>query len=153
MRQFILTFTLLAFALVGCASTPEGRAIQFGEIQKVTVDSLGNTFLDVCEEIVTPACKEENASMTAAGTPWSKEDRVACLGPCASEPSSKIKTALDAVIAAQVALFGLLKGGESDEGRLKSARDELREAGERLLRVLEETGARDLVERKLLGAK
>lgn len=153
MRKIVATFALLVFPVLACASTPQGRALQFGEIQKVTVDGLGNTYLDVCEQIVTPDCVAQNAAMTEAGTPWSQDDRVACLGPCASEPASKIQVGLDAVIAAQLVLFGLLKAGESDESKLKAARDELREAGERLLRVLEETGARDLVERKLLGAK
>lgn len=152
MRKLLLTFTLAAFTLTGCASTPQGKLHQAAEIQKISVDGLGNTYLDVCEQVVKPKCVAENDAAKEAGKPWTKEERIACLKPCDSDTASKIKTALDAVIAAQLVIYGLLKSGESDESKLKAARAELREAGERLLQVLEDLGARDFIESKLFGS-
>lgn len=151
MRKLLLTFTLAAFTFTGCASTPQGKLHQAGELQKIGVDGVGNTYLDICEEVVRPECIAKNDAAAASGTPWTKEDRVACLKPCDSETASKIKLALDAVIAIQLTVFALLKSGESDENKLKAAREELREAAEHLLEILEETGARDFVESKLFG--
>lgn len=135
-----------------CATTPQGRLHQAAQTQKIVVDGLGKTYLDICEKIVRPRCVAENESSKTTGSPWSKEERIACLKPCDSETASSIQAGLDVVLAAQLVVFEVLKSGETGPA-LDTARSNLGDAAQHLLRMMESTGARELVESKLLGDK
>ena len=142
----LLVFTVL---LAGCATTPRGQLHQAAQIQKIAVDGLADTYLDVCEQVVMPQCIQKNEESKATSAPWTQEDRVACLRPCDSSTAQVIQTALDGVIAAQLVVLAALRS--EDEGGLVEARSELEEAADRLLSVLKETGAEKLVKEKLFG--
>jgi hypothetical protein len=149
MRKLLPPIILLL--ALGCATTPQGRLKQAATYQKLAVDGLGNTYVDVCEQVQKPRCIQKNEESKSTEHPWTSEDRIACLSPCDSETAIKIKTGLDAVVATQLVVLGLLKAGEADEAKLSAARAELAEASEILLKILDETGARDFVSSKLLG--
>jgi len=151
MKKLLLTSVLSSVLLSGCATTPEGKLHQGAKMQKVGVDGLANTYLDICEQIVRPQCIADNAAAKETEDPWEEEDRVACLTPCNSDNAAKIQTGLDAVIAAQLVVYGILKAGGASPEQLDKARAELAEAVERLKNVLDDTGATDFVLGKLYG--
>jgi hypothetical protein len=150
--RIALVLVNLLLLTPSCATTPQGRLHQTARTQKIVVDGLGNTYLDICEQIVRPRCVAENEASKLSGSPWDKEDRIACLKPCDSETASSIQAGLDVVLAAQLVVFQILKSGETGPD-LETARANLGDAAQHLLRLMESTGARELVESKLFGDK
>ncbi len=137
---------LLIALLAACATNPRARARRGALIQKATVDGMGQAYLGYCEIVRKPACIESDAAATEAGTPQTKDDRVACLRPCDSATAEMIQSAVDLVRTEQTVLFELLRGDATD-AELAAQRAQLRRAADQMILLMESTGAMDLLQR------
>lgn len=126
------------------ASTPEGRTHQAALASKAFLDASGEIYLAACQEDVRPRCVEADRSATAAGTPQTQEDRVACLGPCGSAVAERIQKYTGLVRTAQLLVWRLLATGAS-AAELEKAESELRIAIAALLEEMRKGGVDELI--------
>lgn len=150
--SFFVAFGLafIAFAITGCATSPRGRARQAAVVQKASVDGTGQAYLSYCKIVRKPACVAADKAASEAGTPQSKEDRIACLRPCDSATATKVQTAVDVVRTAQTALFEAIRDNATPE-ELAASRAQLQRAASQLILLLQEVGAMDLLDEAVEG--
>jgi hypothetical protein len=134
-------FILIVLAAGACAHTPQQRTETAAIITKSTADGLGLGYLEYCKEVRMPACVEAARKASESGAPTTQEERVACLRPCDSATADRIKAAVDILRTAQTAVWLLLTRGDATAAELEAAREQLLRSAQKLLALLEETGA------------
>ena len=147
MRLPIPLLLVAVVATSGCASlaeTPQGRAHQAALASKAFVDGSGEVYLAVCKEEVRPRCVDADKAATAAGTPQTQEDRVACLGPCGSAVAATVQKHTGYVVTAQLFVWRLL-ATDAPVAELEKAERELRIAITALLEEMRKGGVDELL--------
>jgi hypothetical protein len=108
---------------------------------KSTADGLGSSYLGYCETVRRPACIAADKKAREAGKSPTQDERVMCLRPCDSATAETIQVAVDELRSAQTVMWLLLTRGDATTEELMAARIQLLRSGQRLLDLLQQTGA------------
>ena len=129
-RRLVLLGALLLFSLptLGCAGASlEDMARAKAVAAKSLVDVSVDGYTRYCEGVRRPACIEQNTRSKDEGNPWTRDDRIACLGKCSSESADAFAYVLRRVVATQIVVWHALALSQGDE-TLKDALAELHDA-------------------------